>query len=91
VTLVPSKIATTINQLSANQAALLQQMAAMTLHAPPTMPHVGLLLLLGVATTKVASIRAAASTKDTADTIVVTGDVYMVTAKAAATAHPLQI
>jgi hypothetical protein len=39
-TLILSKVATTINQLSANQTALLQQMTAVMLHASLAMPDV---------------------------------------------------
>jgi hypothetical protein len=48
VTLVPSKVAITINQLSANQTALLQKMAAMMLYAPPLIPPIRALAMPGI-------------------------------------------
>jgi hypothetical protein len=53
--------------------------------------HAGLLPLLGVAATRAASIRAAGSTKDAVDAIVVAEDLYVVMAGAAEAAHPLRI
>jgi hypothetical protein len=47
-TRAPSKVATTINQLFANQTTLLQQMAEMLLHVPMLIPPMWALAPLGI-------------------------------------------
>jgi hypothetical protein len=104
---VPSKVATLINQLSVNQTMLLQQMAAILFNAPLPTPALskcnpcrlllcqascaGLPLLLGVATIKAASTRAAGSIRDTAVAVVIAGDVDVDMARVAVAALPLWI